>query len=209
MYAYFIPPTTGINNPNINNPNPNNGNQNPDSSSQNDKPTLTEMTDTQIRSDTFLLAGFALIKGNVSQLMAGLGLSQAMKGSFSNGTLVYNLTYRSLNSSIYLNVVFYYDPVNSKILYLKTDPSAQVTPAPVAICSPTDQEMQKIVMSNTLASYPQLTGYQSANIQWSKFPAFWICNVNLTVNGMIYYRIVQISIPSMQIQELKFAKGGV
>jgi hypothetical protein len=163
-------------------------------------PTLTDMTDSQIRSDTFLLAGFSLIKDSVSQLMSGLGLSQAMKGSFSNGTLVYNLTYRSQNSSIYLNIIFYYDPISSKILYLKTDPSTQVSPVPAAVCSPTDQQMQKIVMDNTLASYPQLSGYQSANIQWSKFPDFWICNVSLTVSGVIYYRIVQIAIPSMQVQ---------
>lgn len=204
MYAYFIPPSSpnppsGSNNQDNNNPNPGNVNSNLDPSSQNNKPILTEMTDSQIRSDTFLLAGFALIKDNVSQLMSGLGLSQAMKGSFSNGTLVYNLTYRSLNSSIYLNIIFYYDPINSKVIYLKTEPSAQPTPLPAAVGSPTDQEMQKIVMDNTLANYPQLSSYQSANIQWSKFPSFWICNVNLTVNGMIYYRIVQISIPSMQV----------
>ncbi len=158
------------------------------------------MTDSQIRSDSFLLAGFSLIKDSVSHLMSGVGLSQAMKGSFSNGTLVYNLTYRSLNSSIYLKIIFYYDPINRKILYLKTDPSAQSSPVPIAVCSNNDQEMQKIVMDSTLVSYPQLSGYQTANIQWSKFNSFWICNVNLTLNGVMYNRVVQISIPSMQIQ---------
>lgn len=141
--------------------------------------------------------------------MTGLGLSQAMRGSFSNGTWVYNLTYRSQNSPAYLNIIFYYDPVSCKVLYLKTDPEKQITPVPAILNSPSDQEMQKIVMDNTLASYPQLSGYQSASIQWSKFPTFWVCNVNLTVNGVIYYRIVQVSIPSMLILELKFAKGGV
>jgi hypothetical protein len=167
------------------------------------------MTDAQIRSDASLLAGFNLIKDTVTPLMSGVGLSKALRGIFSNGTLLYNLTYRSQNSSLYLNIIFYYDPVNNKILYLKTDPTTSIAPVPAILCSPTDQQMQKIVLDNTLAIYPQLSGYQSAKIQWSKFPSFWICNVNLTLNGVIYYRIVQVSIPNLQVLELKFAKGGL
>lgn len=164
-------------------------------------------------SDQNVNISFQQIYPYIFKAINGYTLKQGLKGTFTD-FVAYQLIYSNCMASN-ITVKFVLNIRTQQVIYCAIDsntgtnvvitPSNNGSPAPVSL---SQQDIAELIVRSSINLHPELSNFKQVNFNASVTSTMEIYNIRyITSNGSIYNQVVQVTVPSISINEISYTKA--